>query len=182
MKNLIKLIASFFYLGYAPLMSGTVASCFALGLYFLFKNNFCLYTILLIVISALGFLVCGAAEKIFQEKDSSKIVIDEVAGLLLAFWALPQLNLTLVIIGFFLFRALDAFQHHRHVGDGAHRGNRIMAGREQRGRNMPADKAVGTGHKDMHCPDSYPSAAIGLVVGLAVGLAGGSAACSGRFR
>jgi len=110
MKNLIKFIASFFYLGYSPLMSGTVGSCFALGLYFLFKGSFCLYTILLVVVIALGFLVCAAAEKIFQEKDSSKIVIDEVAGLLLAFWALPQLNLTLVIIGFFLFRALDAFK------------------------------------------------------------------------
>jgi len=91
-------------------MSGTVASCAALGLYFLFKNNFCLYTVLLIAMSALGFLVCGAAEKIFQEKDSKKIVIDEVAGLLLAFWALPRLNWGLVIIGFFLFRALDAFK------------------------------------------------------------------------
>jgi len=91
-------------------MPGTVGSCAALGLYFLFKGNFCLYTTLIIVVSALGFLVCGAAEKIFQEKDSSKIVIDEVAGLLLAFWALPRLNWTLVIIGFFLFRALDAFK------------------------------------------------------------------------
>ena len=91
-------------------MSGTVGSGVALGLCFLFKGNFCLYTILLVVVSALGFLVCGVAEKIFQEKDSSKIVIDEVAGLLLAFWALPYLSLTLIIIGFFLFRALDAFK------------------------------------------------------------------------
>ncbi len=91
-------------------MSGTVGSCAALGLYFLFKNSLCLYTVLLIAMSALGFMVSGPAEKVFQEKDSSKIVIDEVAGLLLAFWALPQLNLTLVLIGFFLFRALDAFK------------------------------------------------------------------------
>ena len=55
----------------------------------------------------MGFLTAGRAEKIFQEKDSNKIVIDEVAGLLLAFWGL-ELDWTLIITGFFLFRALDA--------------------------------------------------------------------------
>ena len=109
MKNLIKLIASFFYLGYAPVIPGTVASLAALGLYFLFKDNICFYTILLILLSLLGFLVAGSAEKIFQEKDSRKIVIDEVAGLLLAFWGL-RLELVLIITGFFIFRALDAIK------------------------------------------------------------------------
>lgn len=109
MKNLIKLIASFFYLGYIPIIPGTIASCAALGLYFLFRDNLYLYTILLVVVSALGFLVAGRAEKIFQERDSSKIVIDEVAGLLLAFWLL-RLDLTLIITGFFIFRALDAIK------------------------------------------------------------------------
>ena len=106
MKSLVKLIASCFYLGYLPFIPGTVASAFALGLYFLFKNNFYLYTIVLIVVGALGFLVAGRAERIFQQRDSNKIVIDEVAGLLLAFWAL-RLDLVLIITGFFIFRALD---------------------------------------------------------------------------
>ena len=107
MKNLIKVIASFFYLGYSPLMPGTIASAAALGLYLLFRGNFYLHTILLITVSALGFLLAGRAEKIFQEKDSRKIVIDEVAGLLLAFWGL-SLDAALIVTGFFIFRALDA--------------------------------------------------------------------------
>ena len=109
MKNLIKLIASFFYLGYAPVIPGTVASLAGLGLYFLFKDNICFYTILLILLSLLGFLVAGSAEKIFQEKDSRRIVIDEVAGLLLAFWGL-RLEPVLLVTGFFIFRALDAIK------------------------------------------------------------------------
>jgi len=109
MKNLIKLIASFFYLGYAPVIPGTIASLAGLGLYFLFKDNIYFYTILLIFLSLLGFLVAGSAEKIFQEKDSRKIVIDEVAGLLLAFWGL-RLEPVLIITGFFIFRALDAIK------------------------------------------------------------------------
>jgi len=109
MKNLIKLIASCFYLGYVPFIPGTIASAAALGLYFLFRGNFYLYTILLVVVSALGFLSAGRAEKLFQEKDSSKIVIDEVAGLLLAFWGL-RLDLALILAGFFIFRALDGIK------------------------------------------------------------------------
>lgn len=107
MKNLVKLIATFCYLGYIPYAPGTAASLAGLGLYFLFRDNLYLYTLLLILVGVLGFLVSGRAEEIFQEKDSSKIVIDEVAGLLLAFWGLGQLNITLVITGFFIFRALD---------------------------------------------------------------------------
>lgn len=110
MKALTKLIASFFYLGYVPVVPGTVASCAALIFYFLFKNNLCLYTLSLFIVGGLGFLLSGRAEKLFQEKDSAKIVIDEVAGLLLAFWGLPQLEPTLIITGFFIFRTLDAIK------------------------------------------------------------------------
>lgn len=107
MKNLIKLIASFFYLGYAPYIPGTIASSVGLGLYLLWRNNFFLYTSSLFIICILGFLVSSWAEKIFQEKDSPKIVIDEVAGVLLSFWTL-KLDLILLVTGFFIFRALDA--------------------------------------------------------------------------
>lgn len=107
MKNLIKLISSFFYLGYAPVASGTVGSLAGLAIYFLCRNSFGLYTIVLIVIAGLGFLVCSSAEKIFNEKDSPKIVIDEIAGMLLAFWALGKLNLSLVVAGFLCFRFFD---------------------------------------------------------------------------
>ncbi len=107
MKSLIKLFASVFYLGYVPFIPGTVASLFALSFYFLLQDNFYLYTALLIFVTGLGFLIAGRAEKIYQQKDCNKIVIDEVAGLLLAFWGL-SLDLPLIIIGFFVFRALDA--------------------------------------------------------------------------
>lgn len=109
MKKLIKLIATFFYLGYAPLVPGTVASGAAVLLYFLFRGNLYFYTFFLLLVTAAGFLVCAPAEKIFQEKDSKKIVIDEVAGLLLAFWGLA-LEPILIITGFFIFRILDGIK------------------------------------------------------------------------
>jgi len=109
MKNLIKCLGSFFYLGYVPAIPGTVASAFGLILYFLFRGNLYFYSLLLILVSAVGFLICGRAEEIFQEKDSKKIVIDEVAGLLLAFWAIAP-NPVLLIAGFVIFRIFDVLK------------------------------------------------------------------------
>ncbi|MEI8354495.1 MAG: phosphatidylglycerophosphatase A, partial [Deltaproteobacteria bacterium] len=48
----------------------------------------------------------GHAEVIFQEKDSGKIVIDEVAGYLVTMTAAP-LSLKAVVLGFLLFRFFD---------------------------------------------------------------------------
>lgn len=109
MKSLIKFVSSFFYLGYLPWIPGTIASIAALILYFLFKKDILSYAILFIVVCGLGFLVAGRAEKSFKEKDSGKIVIDEVAGLLLAFFGL-NLEPVLIIVGFLIFRALDAIK------------------------------------------------------------------------
>ncbi|MFH1245633.1 MAG: phosphatidylglycerophosphatase A [Candidatus Omnitrophota bacterium] len=109
MKKLIKMISSCFYLGCVPYMSGTAASAAALGLYFLFSGNGFFYTLLMIFITILGFCVVPSAEKMFGEKDPEQIVIDEVAGMLLALWGM-RLPVFLVIMGFFIFRALDALK------------------------------------------------------------------------
>lgn len=63
------------------------------------------------MLMALGFIlpavwVAGRAESLLGQKDDRRIVIDEVAGMLVAIAGLPAdaVNLTL---GFILFRALD---------------------------------------------------------------------------
>ncbi|MFC1699477.1 phosphatidylglycerophosphatase A [Candidatus Omnitrophota bacterium] len=106
MKKLIKCLASFFYLGYFPVCPGTVASLAGLGLYFLFGASRLYYALAVLIISIVGFLVCGRAERIYQEKDSSKIVVDEVAGVLLTFWGI-RACWPLLIIGFVIYRAFD---------------------------------------------------------------------------
>lgn len=108
MKRLIKVIASFFYLGYFPL-SGTAGSAAAFGLYFLFRENWYVYTLLTLFITILGFGIVSSAEKVFGEKDPERVVIDEVSGLLIAFWGV-RLPVFLMVIGFFIFRAMDALK------------------------------------------------------------------------
>jgi len=55
-------------------------------------------------IAVLGIWICQEAEKTLQEHDSPKIVVDEIAGYLIAVYTWDGIYL---IIGFLLFRFLD---------------------------------------------------------------------------
>ncbi len=103
---MVKLIASFLYIGYLPLMSGTYASIGGLLIFFLLReNSFYLQTITGLIVF-LGFLTCGQAEKIFKEKDSPQIVIDEVSGMLICCCFIPA-TLFYALSVFALFRVFD---------------------------------------------------------------------------
>ena len=64
------------------------------------------YLMALAALVLVSVLVAGPAQKLLGQKDHPAIVIDEVAGLLVAL-ALVKLNLTAVLAGFLLFRAFD---------------------------------------------------------------------------
>ena len=59
--------------------------------------------------AVLGIWVAGEAERIFGTKDASPIVIDEIAGMLLTYCAIPVALLPLVI-GFLGFRLFDIYK------------------------------------------------------------------------
>ena len=65
-----------------------------------------LYGIVLAGCAALGVWVAGEAERLFGIKDASPIVIDEVAGMLLTYYAVPVALLPL-LVGFVCFRFFD---------------------------------------------------------------------------
>ncbi|MFW6139119.1 MAG: phosphatidylglycerophosphatase A [Spirochaetota bacterium] len=111
MKKVIKLLATGFYTGYIPRAEGTVAS-FLASLIWVFFYHPLYYPVLTAVIILGGFFAADYAEKyIYQQKDSSKIVIDEIAGMLVVYlgfsftWGTQ--GLVYYIAGFFIFRALD---------------------------------------------------------------------------
>lgn len=54
----------------------------------------------------LAIRVAGEAEKCLGQKDPGCIVIDEMAGLMVAFWGLP-FNMAICLTGFLLFRIFD---------------------------------------------------------------------------
>ncbi|MCG2713167.1 MAG: phosphatidylglycerophosphatase A [Candidatus Omnitrophica bacterium] len=103
---MVRLISSFFYIGYLPRMSGTYASITGLLIFFLLKGNpFYLQTLTGLIVF-LGFLTCGRAEKVLNEKDSRKIVIDEVSGMLICCCFIPA-TFFHALAAFFLFRVFD---------------------------------------------------------------------------
>lgn len=59
--------------------------------------------------AVLGIWVAGEAEQLFGKKDASPIVIDEIAGMLLTYCAIPVALLPLVI-GFLGFRLFDIWK------------------------------------------------------------------------
>ncbi|MHB9094225.1 MAG: phosphatidylglycerophosphatase A family protein [Eubacteriales bacterium] len=102
-KNLILLFASGFGLGLIPKAPGTFGTLLGLILAAIFPNN--IY--LLVGIGVIGVWLSHEAEKVLEEHDSPKIVIDEVAGFLIAAYNWHGFYL---IMAFILFRILDVFK------------------------------------------------------------------------
>jgi len=116
--------------GYIPLAPGTWGSVVGVGLYLALRQialvfagqssigliqlteRFATFQLVSIVaVTLAGTWAASRAEIIFHQKDSSKIVVDEVAGQLIALLPLPLLSLgprwLWIIAAFLLFRAFD---------------------------------------------------------------------------
>ena len=93
--------------GYSPIASGTAGSLVGVAIfYFIHDLSWPAYLAVTGAITAIGIPISTRAEKIFGQKDSGKIVIDEIAGQLIALFAVP-FTLPAVAAGFFLFRFFD---------------------------------------------------------------------------
>ena len=93
--------------GYLPGAPGTYGTLVAIPLCYLLSRLDPLGGILFIAAFA-GFAVwiSGKAEIVFKDKDSSLIVIDEMAGLMVTLFLVPW-SLKSVVIGFLAFRVMD---------------------------------------------------------------------------
>jgi phosphatidylglycerophosphatase A len=65
-----------------------------------------IYILVLVGCTALGIWVAGEAEQLLGDKDAAPIVIDEIAGMLMTYCAVPVAVLPLVV-GFLGFRFFD---------------------------------------------------------------------------
>jgi phosphatidylglycerophosphatase A len=106
---LIKAIATVFGVGYLPAAPGTWATAVGVAIAYFLGNNLAIYSVLLLVLLVLGIITTGIMEKQLNQKDPGCLVIDEVVGVMIALWGLPLLW-SVMICGFFLFRAFDMFK------------------------------------------------------------------------
>lgn len=132
-KFLIKIISTFFYVGYLPFIPGTFGSLAGLILYYFLKSHSLVYILVTLGLIVLGTIISGEAEKAFNKKDPRYVVIDEVVGILISFMFLP-FDIRLLVVGFLIFRLLDTLKPYpacvferRHGGIGI-MGDDIVAG------------------------------------------------------
>ena len=106
-QRIILFLASAGYSGYFRYAPGTAGTVVGMAVYLLFSFfPPLLYLLSSAAVFFLALWASGWAEVIWQERDSPKIVIDEVAGYLIAMAFLPP-TLTSMVGGFLFFRAFD---------------------------------------------------------------------------
>jgi phosphatidylglycerophosphatase A len=114
MRALVIFFATGIYTGYSPYASGTAGSVVGMILsWFVFMPLWKRSPALCLVIFAIAFVIAcwisDEAERIFEEHDSSKIVIDEVLGMVFTMFGNPM-TWPYMLAGFFLFRMFDIFK------------------------------------------------------------------------
>jgi phosphatidylglycerophosphatase A len=104
-----KIIASVFYIGHIPFASGTFGTLAGVAFIWLVQPSVMWQAIVLALTVVIGIKAADVAEKAYGTKDSSQIVIDEVAGYFCSVIFLP-LTPVYIIAAFFLFRIFDIWK------------------------------------------------------------------------
>ena len=107
-EKIISLFSTGFYTGYFPIAPATFSTLtLGVALYLLVSCfNPYIYGALTLILFFIAIFLSDKSEKIFQKKDCSYIVIDELVGFLITMFLVPfgWINLAL---GFFFFRLFD---------------------------------------------------------------------------
>tara|TARA_Y100001970_G_C14145239_1_gene809457 strand:- start:167 stop:616 length:450 start_codon:yes stop_codon:yes gene_type:complete len=113
MNTLIKVVSTFFYLGYLPKMPGTFGTFGALLFYCLlvkmFHFGFSELGLTTLIIIILSIISSHYSIKIFESDDPKKVVIDEVAGYFVVLLFVP-FTIGNLLCGFVLFRLFDVWK------------------------------------------------------------------------
>jgi phosphatidylglycerophosphatase A len=106
-KAFILFFAQGAYSGRFPIAPGTAGTAVGVLLYLLINGlPLTAYLLVCVLVAGIGTWAAGEAEKLLGKKDSPSIVIDEIAGYVLAMVMIPP-TWGLIIAGFFLFRFFD---------------------------------------------------------------------------
>ena len=109
--RLLLFIGSLGYLGFVPAASGTISvAVVGIPLSYLLRGRLDLtfwpYLLIVIAITCLSIYIAGEADRVLNEQDSSKNVIDEIPGYLITLVGLP-FTWKIVLAAFFIERAID---------------------------------------------------------------------------
>ena len=108
----VALAISTWGVGYLPLMPGTFGSLVGLGI-FLLLGSLPLQIFAIVLITWSGIWAASRTERILRLKDPGKVVVDEVAGQMIALLPLSVFAVSRgawIIVSFILFRLFDIFK------------------------------------------------------------------------
>ncbi len=100
-------ISTVFGVGYTAHAPGTIGSLFGLLIYMFLKDvNIAIYLCIVFILFVAGVYSSNIMEDVYDTKDPSFIIIDEVVGMLISLAYVPYSPL-IAIMGFLLFRIID---------------------------------------------------------------------------
>lgn len=96
--------------GFFPFAPGTVGSLPGVALYVaVLPGGNAAFLAAVAVVLAAGTWAAGVCGRLYGDHDSRRIVVDEVAGMMVTLWSFPAEPFWLAA-GFFLFRAFDVLK------------------------------------------------------------------------
>jgi len=104
--DILKFIATVGPLGYAPVAPGTAGSALSCLVYILFRPDTLMLAVVIPAVFMAGVAASERVEVLLNEKDSSHIVVDELAGYLVSVFLIP-FSIPNALLAFLLFRAFD---------------------------------------------------------------------------
>ena len=98
-------------MGFLPLAPGTFGSLVGIGVFFALRS-LVFQVVGVVVVTGLGIWAASRTEQILGAKDPGKVVVDEVAGQMIALLPLTvfALGRGWIIVSFILFRLFDIFK------------------------------------------------------------------------
>ncbi|MGC8678025.1 MAG: phosphatidylglycerophosphatase A family protein [Hydrogenobaculum sp.] len=102
----LKVIATGFGLGKAPVAPGTVGTLSAIPFIYLLGNNFFEKLLFFIVFIPLGVVASQYVIDITGNKDPDEVVVDELVGYFITMMFVPH-TFWWMVLGFLVFRLLD---------------------------------------------------------------------------
>lgn len=106
--QLALLLGQWFFTGLSPKAPGTVGSAGAIPLFFLVRDaSGLVYWGLTLVVSLGGIFVSERCAKLLDDDDPQSVVIDEVAGVMIAMGFVAHGPLWVLALAWILFRVLD---------------------------------------------------------------------------
>ncbi|HVU05019.1 MAG TPA: phosphatidylglycerophosphatase A [Polyangiaceae bacterium] len=101
-------LGTWFGFGLSPIAPGTCGAIGAIPLHFLFARwSLPLHALAIGVLSLVGIWASHRVATVTGEKDPQIVVIDEVAGVLIAMAAVREFGTWPLVLAFLLFRAFD---------------------------------------------------------------------------